>query len=142
MTKINITKEEFQTLLETLYISEWVMNAFSDNEKEEDKNFKSLKQKLLTLHEEAQAEDLLNRFSTVDFDEYMHENYLEQYNNNVFWESLIDQLAIRDLTRKIGQEAFEKMEAMERLEALEEYRDHYGDEFSQNQLENVKVGKA
>lgn len=137
--KINLTKEEYQTLLEMIYLSDWVLHAFTSDSKDENKNHKILQKKLLALHKEIQAEDLLAQFQSNEFDEYMHANYLEKYNENVFWEMLIDQLAFRDLTKKIGMDAFNKLDPLEKIEKIEVFREKYAKEFEKNQLDNVKI---
>lgn len=134
-----MTKDEYKTLLEMIYISDWVLNTFNGEEEEENKNHKKLKEKLLLLHKEVDAKDLLKEFDSTEFDEHMHENFIEKYNYNVFWETLIDQLSYRDLAKEIGMDAFNKLDPMDRVERLEEFREKYGREFEKHQLENVEV---
>lgn len=136
---INMTKNEFRTLLEMLYISDWVLNTFTNSLKEVNKDHKKLQEKLLLLHKEIKAEDLLNEFESTEFDEYMHENHIEKYNQNVFWEMLIDQLSYRDLANEIGLEAFNQLDPIEKIERLEEFRESYSKEFERNQLNHVKI---
>ena len=38
--KINITKKEYQTLLDMLYLSDWVLHAHSEEKSEETKSYK------------------------------------------------------------------------------------------------------
>lgn len=140
--KINITKEEYRTLLEILYISDWVINTFSSGVEEENKSHNNLKEKLLSLHKEIEAEDLLNEFESIEFDEYMHTNHIEKYNQSVFWEMLIEQLSYRDLAKEIGMEAFNQLDPIERIERLEEFRESYSREFEEHQLENIKIDSS
>jgi len=140
--KLNITKEEYRTLLEMLYISDWVLNTFTNSLEDENKRHKVLKEKLLSLHKEIQAEDLLKEFESDDFDEYMHTNHIEKYNQNMFWETLIDQLSYRDLAKKIGIEALNQLDPIERIERLEKFRESYAKEFEKHQLEYVRIDLA
>lgn len=139
--KLDMTKEEYRALLEMLYISDWVLNTFGSLE-EENKRHKALQQKLLSLHKEIQAEDLLKEFESDAFDEYMHENHIGKYNQNMFWETLIDQLSYRDLAREIGIEAFNQLDPIERIERLEGFRESYAKEFEKHQLEYVRIDSS
>lgn len=140
--KLDLTKKEYRTLLEMIYISDWVLNTFTNRLEDENKNHKALKEKLLSLHKEIQAEDLLKKFESDKFDEYMHANYIEKYNQNMFWETLIDQLSYRDLTKEIGIEAFNQLDPIERIERLEKFRESYGKEFEKHQLEYVRINSS
>jgi hypothetical protein len=136
---IEISKTEYRTLLEMLYISDWVLNTFTNGLEEENKNHKALKEKLLSFHEKIQAEDVLREFQSNEFDDYMHVNHIEKYNQNMFWETLIDQLAYRDLAKEIGIEAFDQLDPVVKIERLEEFRENYAKEFEQHQLERIKI---
>lgn len=145
--KINFTKKEYRTLLEMLYISDWVLNSFSNSLEEQDENHKALREKIYSFHKEMQVVDWIHQdnedcYETAEFDEHMHHKYIDEYNQNVFWEALIDQLSYRDLANEIGIEAFKRLEPLARMEKLEKFRERYANEFEKNQLDYVKIDSS
>jgi len=140
--KINFTKKEYKTILEMIYISDWVLNSFPVEEKHE--NHKSLRKKIFSFYKEMQAEELIEDdedefYETAEFEDNIQKKYLEEYNQNVFWESLIDQLSYRDLIKEIGPKAFADLDVVERMQKLEKFREIYTKEFEQHQLDYVKI---
>ena len=59
--KINFTKREYRLLIDILEISEWVLNAHSNVEREDTKKYSELAQKIFSYAKEMGYEDLTRR---------------------------------------------------------------------------------
>jgi hypothetical protein len=58
--------------------------------------------------------------------------FIDEYNNDVFWDELAERLALRDLVRAEGEDRIQGMGLEERLEKIETLRGAYLDEFHAN----------
>ena len=67
------------------------------------------------------------------------EQYREEYDNETFWEDLIDRLTRRDFIKKYGEETVKKMSLEERIEKEYPFEEKYRNEFEKNGIENLKV---
>ena len=130
-----------------LYLADWVMNSHSVETvwKEHDK----LRKKILSHYQEMGAEDMIeyseennDYYEPIEFDDYIHEKFIKAYDEETFWEELIDQLTKRDAIANIGAEKLQAMENEERFVKLGEISDHYGREFELHGLNRVKIDSA
>src|SRR5690554_3208405 len=65
--------------------------------------------------------------------------YIEEFENETFWDELVDRLAKRDVVNEHGLEATQAMDIMERFEALGKYEEYYNDEFEEHGLARLRV---
>lgn len=145
--KINVTKKEYQTLLDMLYLSDWILHAHSEEKNEETKSYKEFEQKILSLANEFGMENAVeyNEKSGEYFlnKEFIQNNsvrkHVENFENATFWEELIERLARRDFINKYGENAIMQMPISERFEKEILFHKAYHKEFGDNGLENVKV---
>ena len=144
--KINITKKEFRVLVEMLYLADWMMHSHAIGEEQHHHEHEQLRKKILSHYKEMGAEDIieysekLNDFyETSDYDEYIHEKFIEPYDNECFWDELIDGLAERDVVNEIGIEKLKSMEGIERVMKIEEAKERYVNEFEEHGLKHVTV---
>jgi hypothetical protein len=77
-------------------------------------------------------------FPSKAFELSMHE-YIDEYNDDYFWEELVYKLARRDLLRKIGKNNFKNMSIEEKIKVEEPYVDKYGNEINKNGIENLEI---
>lgn len=145
--EIKITKEEYLTLLEMLFIADWILHAHQVKEEEATKKYQALREKFLAL-----APDYgLDRYVTWDpqnnryyftrqFEgglpmlDFIH-NFLHGY----FWEELKERLAWRDLIQEQGKKTVAKMDLVTKIKKLEDFKEKYNQEFAQKGLERLKV---
>ncbi len=147
--KINFTKREYRLLIDILEISEWVLNAHSNVEREDTKKYSELMQKLYSYAKEMGYEDLIKYdrrldgyFATREYEENGEQmRFIEEFEEDVFWDSLANKLAWRDLIQQEGEEVVEKMEFVERGTKMMELESWYQEELTENGLVNVKVVK-
>lgn len=142
--KIDITKKEYKLLLDILFISDWIMNAYSVGNNHSQHS--ELIKKLLSYFQEMDASDqvefsqeLDDYFQTNQCEEYISRQFLEPYEQTFFWDKLIHELAERDALQALGPDAFNKMDVIDRMTKIEEYKKRYQDEFDQNALNNLQI---
>lgn len=144
--KIELTKKQFFTLLKIVYIGNWLANAHrtTDRIKEYDEItdyiFSHAKQFGFAeyVDEEEAAEG--KYYSTRQFEEETEVGFLhEEYNNDTFWEELIERLAVRDTVRNYGEESLAAMDDRERISKIWDAREKYEKIFSEAGLDAVEV---
>jgi len=113
--KITFTKEQYETLLKTVYMGNWIANSTS--EEPEENPFDALEEYVFSF-----AKDFgLERYAAyvkenntyypsrqMEEDEEVEE-YIQNYDDNTFWDKLIFNLSRRDVEKKYGEAAVEKM---------------------------------
>ena len=146
--KIEITKDEYRALLEVFSMAEWVMHAHKYEEDETKKPYDEVIQKFYSYAKEmgmdnliVYSPDLKRYFPTAEFEDNSEgEMFIEEFENDSFWDELMDRLAERDLFEEIGsEEEFYKMDAMKRMSLQETAREKYMDEFHKNGIKNIWV---
>ena len=68
-----------------------------------------------------------------------HEKFIDPYDDETFWEELIDRLSERDLVRQVGKEALRNIDAMERMKRLGGISDFYAQEFEEHGLNRLNI---
>ncbi len=129
-----------------VFIAEWVLNAYRVPEDSSKDRYARLEQKVYSLAGAMKCEDL------IEYDEDLKEYFpagelqdgpvmerVEEYNNETFWDELIDRLVLRDLVRRYGTEKLVKMSLEERWEADEPVRRKYAAEFERSGIEKLEV---
>ena len=142
---INIAKKEFKTLLDILKIADWVLHSTKIEKDPETEEYRKLEQKLLSLAREKGLKHLVEYsaktgeyYQTDEVDSpVMH--FIDEYDNEIFWDELSDRLAIRDLFRVEGEEKVKKMKFDERFTKIETLRENYFGEFEKNGIERIKI---
>lgn len=145
--KLNLTKAEYKRLLDVLEIADWIIASREAKETPRTAPYKKLQQKLFTLAKEHECEDLVEyeeQFrSYIYTDKFDNESpsmkFIQEYNNDTFWDELIDRLARRDFILEVGQEKFEKLEPIERYKGISRYEDKYDKEFRENGLSGIRI---
>lgn len=145
--KINLTKKQYETLLKLLYLGEWVVNAHRTDDRVED--FEEFEQYILSFYKDfdmqryvAYDERLKMFFPTREFeDETGVEEYIDEYNDNTFWDELIYRLANRDLIDRYGEDAVKYMDWEERICKEEVFIEEYEEEFEKHGVKNLVIGK-
>ncbi len=145
--KINFTKKEYQTLVEMLLLADWVITAHEEVEQEETRPYRELRKKVLAHHKEMGMAEAF-KYSPED-DEYFettayeasapHMRFIEEYDEQVFWEELANRLAEQDFVAEEMLRAEGSRSEEERTERLLELTARYEEEFSENGLDNIQV---
>ncbi len=140
--KINFSKEEYRILLDMINLSDWMMHAHEISGK--NNKYKTLRKKLLSHFKEMDCDDLIlydenlkGYYELRSYDEELHKKFIDPYDDESFWNELIQRMAVRDVVKTHGEDALEKMEWIERATLIENARDVYENEFEQSGLTNV-----
>lgn len=64
---------------------------------------------------------------------------IDEYDNNTFWDELVDRLAKRDFIGKYGRERVKKMDIKEFFKKLNPFEEKYSSEVRENGLENLEI---
>lgn len=147
---IEFSREQFFVLLKTVYLGNWMINANRDGgaedphkkEYEEIEDYVFSFAKRFGLDEYVDDEDAKNGkfFPTRKFEEEtdVHELH-EEYDEETFWDELIDRLGDRDFHKNFSKEEILKMNQDERFEKLYEFIDKWADEISENGIEKLEI---
>ena len=142
---INITKKEFKTLLDVLQIAGWILHSTKIEKDPETEEYRELEQKLLSLAREKGLKHLVEysaktgKYYHADEDDSPVMDFIDEYDNDIFWDELSDRLAIRDLFHEEGEDKVKKMKFEERFTKIETLRENYYSEFEKNGVERIKI---
>ncbi|HDL18160.1 MAG TPA: hypothetical protein ENH29_03815, partial [Bacteroidetes bacterium] len=145
--QINLTKKEYKILLEVLTIADWVLHAHKDEEDAGSRKYRALEQKIYSLAAKTGAKNLVEYneeynmfFATSELEENSDVVYfIEEFENDTFWEELIDRLALRDQIAEEGEDAFAFLSPKERFRRKQPLLEKYQDEFAENGLDNLRL---
>jgi hypothetical protein len=145
--KIDITKEEYRALLDVFHIADWVLHAYKTEEGTETGEYRALEQKILSLAADMGFDHLVEfdadtgkYFPTREYEDTSAVmDAIVDYDNECFWDELIERLASRDLIRQEGKDKVLAMDFEERLVKTEALREKYSDEFYRNGLSRVYI---
>ena len=143
--KINITKKEYETLLDILGIADWVLHAHHVKERSDMGKYKELEQKIFSyakdmgFEELVSYEDLLKGYyPTRKFEETTPGmDFIREFEDDSFWDELVHRLVDRDMLRLVGEERLSSMPVKERFEMEDPVEKRYGEEFYKNGLDNL-----
>jgi hypothetical protein len=144
--KINFTKKEYRLLTDMLYLADWVMNSH-DETHSINQAYSDLRKKILSHCKEMGLDNQFHYsdgeyYETGDSEFELHEKFLDGYNEETFWDQLIDKLSTRDFVKKVGVNEYQKMDGEKRLSGITEFEHQYIDEFNQHGLDNLKVTRS
>ncbi len=144
--KINFSKKQFENLIKLVYLGNWMINAIRVGD-EKIKKYDEIEQYIYSFAKDFGLEKYIefskkyNKFFPArELEEGTDvEQYREEYDNETFWEDLIDRLTRRDFIKKYGEETVKKMSLEERIEKEYPFEEKYRNEFEKNGIENLKV---
>jgi hypothetical protein len=144
--KINFTKKEFRNLLDLVYLGNWVMTANDTEDDEEKSKYEEITQKIYSFAKEFGCEHLIEYDSefeeyieTAEFEDSEVSEYLEEFEENNFWETLSMRLAERDFLKEIKPGEFNKIPLNEKIMKTQEHEQKWVEEFSKNGIDNLKI---
>jgi hypothetical protein len=139
---ISLTPEQYKTLLLATYLGNWMVNS---HQVETDKTFDTLASHVYSYAESFGLVGLVELdadngqyYPTRELEELAAE-YIDAYDNETFWDELIERLSQRDLDAKYGQDASEKMTVEDRFTKLEEFEARYDEEFEKHGVELLTI---
>ena len=143
--QITLTQEQYAKLLELTYLGNWVVNSYRGEERLED--YDRTAEHVLSFAPSAGLQD------RVEFDEFEGRYFpsrklddelkplVDEYDDDVFWNALIERLAERDLVRAQGEETVDKMDWDEYNRNIETYIKKYEKEIDESGVEHLEIFK-
>lgn len=141
--KINLTKKQYRSLIDLVHLGDMMVNGIRTTDKVEE--YEELREYIYSFAKQMGYEDIVKydakygmHFETRDFETGKIQEYISEYDNEVFWTELPSRLADRDMIRlqKLTGELTDREEWLRKVWAKEE---EYQIEFETNGLENVEV---
>ena len=150
--KIEFTKEQFKALLKLVYLGNWLANAQRDGSNEnpnleeyeaiENYIFSFAKQFGLSEYVDDEEAAKGKFYPTRFFEEETDvQKLIEEYDEETFWDELIDHLGDRDFYRHYSKDEIKKMTQEKRFEKLCGFIDKWADEINEHGIERLKIDK-
>lgn len=145
--KLDLDRRDYRALLTVLEIADWVLHAYRTEDPPETARVRALEQKVLALAEGFGCGELVEYdaeeqrwWLTREFEETSDAlEFIDQFENDSFWEQLSDRLVERDLLRQIGEAAIRRLDPEELAQREEPYRTLYADEFMRYGVERLEI---
>lgn len=139
--KIELSEEQYETLLKLTYLGNWMVNSFQTDDIEDE--YEDLESYIFSFAEEAGLGNYVDTengnqksYPTSEFEDEVN-IYVDRYNNDIFWDELIERLAWRDFSRHYREEEIKKMTRLERLQNINPFLKKYSDEFGESGIDNL-----
>ena len=148
--KIHFTKKEFRTLIKLIQISDWIMHSHKIGVSKADESVEmGIIQKIYSYSKEMGCDDLVEYskelkmfLETDDAESYSEARVaIEEYDEETFWEELIDRISRRDTLNKYTEEVFSNLSPEDRMNALFDSETPWVEEFEKYGLERVGIVK-
>lgn len=145
--KINFTKKQFENLLKLVYLGNWMANAYRTDdiikkyEELENYVFSFAKEFGFAEYVDDELADEGKFFPTRVFEETDVNELHDEYDDETFWDEILDRLTDRDFVRKYGIEAIKKMSSEERWEKMGEFEEKYAEEMEKYGIERLEIGE-
>ncbi len=146
--KIEFTKEQFENLLKVVYLGNWMANAIHNGSEEDPRHeeLENIENYIFSFAKEFGFEKYVDDedakkerfFPTNEFDE-VTQKYIEDYDEECFWDEIFYRLSDRDFDRKYSNEEISKMEMKERFEKEEPFRNKWDNELNNHGIERLEV---
>lgn len=142
---LNLNKKQFERLMKVVYLGNWLMNANRDNplqayEEIEDIIFSLAGRFGLEKYVVHEPGDGRRYYPSRIFEEETDvDRFHEKYDEQTFWDELIDRLGERDFYRHYSKDKILQMSRDERFEKLCEFIDKWVDEINENGIERLEV---
>lgn len=145
--EIKFTKEQYENLMKLVYLGNWMINAIRTDDRV--KKYDELKHYIFSFAKDAGLDRYIDYdeksgkyYPSIELEEDAEiEQYMDDYNDENFWEELIHNLARRDLIETYGEDAIRKMSFEELFEKEEPFIEKYADEFEEQGIKNLVIKK-
>ncbi|WJE16730.1 hypothetical protein QRD89_05125 [Halobacillus sp. ACCC02827] len=123
--KIEMTKEQYETLVEAVFLGTWMVNS---TKMELDEAFEDVRELVLSKYKEAGLEDRIVYQDAmdihdldVDYESKLLDTHVEDYDEFSFWDKLVEKLTEKEWTEKYGpmEGSMNEEQMMKRLEIEE-----------------------
>ena len=143
--KINFTKKEYRLLLDMVEMAVWVLNSHRSNPSDEIMKYSEIYQRILSYAKDMGFENLITYdkelggyYATFEYEESEHMRYIEEFEDDVFWDAIPHRFAMRDLVKQVGEKKYKEMGFEERATKLLEIESIYYKELEENGIDNLR----
>ena len=149
---IKLSTSELRLLLDMIYMAEWMLHAHKTKEDLRTVPYHAVEQRFLKVaHDSGKFEEFIEYDSENDtywptrsFEEMLDEQgFIEQYDDDTFWDELTNRMAYRDVAKKVGGE--KRLAALpfdERLQQLFAREAYYNEEFYKHGIERLHISES
>ncbi len=143
--EIKLTKEQYEDLVKLVYLGNWMINAIRVHDLVE--KFEELEQYIFSFYNEFGLKDYIEYdeedkrfYPTRKFEmESEAQEYRAEYDNDTFWDNLINRLASRDFVKKYEEHAIKKMTIEEIIEKHNSFAKKYEEEFEKYGIDRLEI---
>jgi hypothetical protein len=138
---IPFTEDQYRALLKVVYLGEWIANARRSDLELED--IGKIEQHVYSFAGAYGADDLIEKEGatyspTGAFDDALLP-LIDEYDEEGFWDTLIEMLSARDLAAEHGERGMQKLNKEELSEQMEERASVYEEEFEEYGVERLQI---
>jgi len=144
--EIKLTEEQFEKLMELVYLGNWMINAYRTDDYLEE--YSEVTSQIFKQAAEAGMEgkvvkdEIESRYlPSYEFEESMVD-FITEYDGFCFWEELINRLAERDAVKEFGATPLDEIDLEEFLEKKNKYLRKYEQEVEENGIKNLELIKT
>ncbi len=143
---IEFTKEQYEQLIKVVYLGNWMANA--DRTDDAIAEYEDIQEYILShakdfgvehlaeTDEESEGQFFPSR--ELESDENV-ERVIEEYDDDAFWEELIERLTIKEIFSLVSEDALKEMKEEDFVELYESVREKYEEEFEESGLMNLDL---
>lgn len=147
MKKLELTRDDYLALLTVMQIADWVLHAHKTEETADTQGFRELEQKVFALAPSFGCDQLIEYdeeeqqyFPTAEFDERSPGmELIEDFENESFWNELLERLTERDLVRQLGEKSLRRLDPETRDQKEEPYIRLYSEEFATHGVDRLEI---
>lgn len=144
--EINLSRGQFETVIKAAHLGNWLVNAIRVPGSYV-REFEELEQFLLSLahgsglHDIVEFDPTLSQFFEKDEILEKLQPFIDEYNDEAFWDGLVDRLADRDFSETYG-DAAKRMDQNEQFGKLSEFVERYEAEVEKHGIERLRILEA
>lgn len=145
MTEIKFTKQQYEELVKLVYLGTWMVNSIRTDDVVE--KYEKLEQYILSfanifdygkfIEYDAKSKSYLHN-ADFEQDEEL-ERYRDEYDDECFWDGLVDRLAKRNFIEAYGEDAIKRMDWKERYLKEEPFIEKYSHEVSEHGIDRMGI---
>lgn len=147
IVKIDLTSNEYRLLLDFAFMANWMIHSHHVDGRGDVEAYDMLLQKLYSYAADMGCGDLIE--ANREANEYVptghfekttrSTEFIEEYDDDTFWDGLISRLAERDLYEQVGADQCDSMNIEEYWERSSPIEEAYYQEFRRNALDRLRL---
>ena len=141
--QINLTKEQYKTLVELVDLGQWMANAIRTKRI---KKYDDMEQHVFSFTKQAGLQDCVDyddklkmHFLLREFEETVIFPLKEEYDDYTFWDELAHRLADRDMLKRFGEKELARMPRDEMNKVRDALVSKYEDESVEHGLDRLEI---